>query len=131
MSTSESANPTAAAIDSDRDGLSEHFHKNRAGEWLTTFAPPPHFEGYENCPFNALTWYERSCTAEEIALIEAHEAVQAAAIKAEEEEDIAFAHTHREEWLTAFKARLGLQSPSLVEEDEGEDPRAGFPLSRE
>ena len=62
---------------------SENCWKNDDGTWMTAFAPPPGFDGYENVPWDGMAWYERSCTPEEAELLDAHEAAIAAAEQAE------------------------------------------------
>ena len=45
------------------------------GTWMTSFPPPPGFGGYESRAWTGEdTSYERSCTAEEAELIDAHDA---------------------------------------------------------
>ncbi len=44
------------------------------GNWMTTHAPPPGFDGEENRKWDGDHWYERACTPEEAALLDAHEA---------------------------------------------------------
>ena len=67
------------------------------GAWMTTFPPPPGFDGYESRPFDGFNYYKRACTAEEIELLEVHEATAEAEEKrettefAEAERDIFFA----------------------------------------
>jgi len=53
------------------------------GTWLTTFLPPPDFTGYQNIEWNGWDWYERTCTPEEAALIDSHDAAAAARERAE------------------------------------------------
>ena len=55
------------------------------GEWRTDFPPPPGFDGHENRPWDGINNYERACSAEEVAIIHAHEAAERAAQRAEEE----------------------------------------------
>ena len=54
-----------------------------AGVWMTTHAPPPDFDGYQNATFDGLNDYERECTAEEVELIEATDASAVADLIAE------------------------------------------------
>jgi hypothetical protein len=67
------------------------------GEWMTTFPPPPGFDGYESRPFDGFNYYKRACTADEVELLEANEAAAEAEEKrettefAEAERDIFFA----------------------------------------
>jgi hypothetical protein len=44
---------------------------------MTTFPPPPRFRGHENCEWDGLNYYERECTPEEAALLDAHQATLA------------------------------------------------------
>lgn len=53
------------------------------GTWITTFPPPPGFDGYENAPWDGFAWYERACTPEEAGLLDAHEAAAEAREQAE------------------------------------------------
>ena len=41
---------------------------------MTTFPPPPGFDGHENRRWDGFNYYERACTPEEVELIEAHDA---------------------------------------------------------
>ena len=57
--------------------------------WMTDFPPPPGFTGHENRPYDELgddNSYERECTPEEVALLEAHEAADRAADRTEEDQ---------------------------------------------
>jgi hypothetical protein len=74
------------------------------GSWLTTFAPPPAFDGYENVKWDGWTWYERACTPEEVALIEEHQAALAAQ---EDAALIADAQAERESFFERLRADLG------------------------
>ncbi|MGE5564176.1 MAG: hypothetical protein ACM3ZV_12860 [Bacillota bacterium] len=55
------------------------------GVWMTTFAPPPGFAGVESCPWDGFNAYERECTDEEVALLEASMAVEDASDRAQED----------------------------------------------
>jgi hypothetical protein len=85
------------------------------GTWMTIFPPPPGFEGYENIPFDGFNWYERTCTAEEIELIEAH---QAAAEAEERAEFIAFAESERDGFFGMLRRELGREEPPAAPESQ-------------
>src|SRR5207249_12030793 len=77
--------------------------KNNEGVWMTVFPPAPGFDGYESCKWDGLTWYERECSAEEAALLDAHQT----AAQAEEEADLtAFAEAERDKWFEKLLAEL-------------------------
>jgi hypothetical protein len=81
------------------------------GVWLTVFPPPPGFDGYENRPWDGFNWYERACTAEEVALLDAHEAATLAAsqaeIRAEDAEILADAEAQRDALFLKLKTEIG------------------------
>jgi len=84
-----------------------------AGSWVTTFPPPPGFAGYEMGPWDGYAWYERSCTSEEIELIEAH---QAAAEAAELAELTADAEAERDQYFAQLRTELAaLANPASSE----------------
>lgn len=69
-------------------GSADDLHPGRAGDvaagtWMTSFPPPPGFEGYQNVEWDGDRWYERACTAEEAELLDAHQAAAEAARRAE------------------------------------------------
>jgi hypothetical protein len=75
------------------------------GTWVTTFPPPPGFEGTENRPYDGDNYYERACTAEEADLLDAN----AAAGEAEERAEVtAMAEAERD----AFFAELRMMVPA-------------------
>jgi len=84
-----------------------------AGSWVTTFPPPPGFAGYETGRWDGYAWYERSCTSEEIELIEAH---QRAAEAAELAELTADAEAERDSYFAKLRAELAaLANPASSE----------------
>ena len=80
------------------------------GTWMTWFPPPRGFDGYENCTFDGLRYYERICTAEESRLLDDYHAEGIAAdgaemaAFAEEERDDFFARVRSD--VAAFRATL-------------------------
>jgi hypothetical protein len=95
-----------------RDGdefldLSDRCWKDEDDIWMTDFPPPPDFTGWESGPWGESD-FERECTAEEIAILEADQAADAAAVRAEEE-------ALRDEWFSALRAELA-EPPSAGEE---------------
>ena len=86
---------------------------------MTTFPPPPGFDGYENVPWDGFNWYERTCTAEEAKLLEAHEA---AAEAAEDAETTAHAEAERNDFFTRLRTELSalrgrFDVPVLIDND--------------
>ena len=71
----------------------DHVWRTDDGKWMTTHPPPPGFDGEQNCEWDGDRWYERACTAEEAALLDAHET---AMIEAERRELAEFADGQRE-----------------------------------
>lgn len=67
--------------------------------WLTSFPPPAGFTGYQSRDYTAAEEYERACTPEEVAILEADEAVDAAAALAEDE-------ALRDAWFECLKSEL-------------------------
>jgi hypothetical protein len=88
----------------DADRRAEREHGLPDGTWMTTFPPPPGFDGYQNIPFDGINWYERTCTPDEVELIEAHDA---AAEAEERAETIAFAEAQRDSWFAQLRRELG------------------------
>ncbi|HEX5237192.1 MAG TPA: hypothetical protein VFW39_01850, partial [Sphingomicrobium sp.] len=89
-------------------GSAEDLHPRRArdvaeGKWITTFAPPPGFEGYQNIEWDGDNWYERACTSEEAELLDAHQAAVEAAWQAEL---IAHAQAERDNFFAKLRADL-------------------------
>jgi hypothetical protein len=65
---------------------------------MTSFPPPPDFIGYQKAEWGS--WgYERECTPEEAGLLEAIEAADTAARRAEEEE-------RRDSWFAELREEL-------------------------
>jgi hypothetical protein len=81
----------------------ENVWQNDDGVWMTVFAPPPGFDGYENRPFDGFAYYERACTPDEVDLIEAN---RAAAEAEEQAEAIAFAEEQREAFFAMVRAEI-------------------------
>jgi hypothetical protein len=79
--------------------------------WLTDFPPPPGFVGYESGPWDEGD-YERACTPEEVAILEADQAADAIAARAEEE-------ALRDAWFEM------LREEAQRHPDEGQDPSSG------
>lgn len=52
---------------------------------MTTFPPPPGFDGDESGTFDGFNYYERACTPEEVAMLDAHNAAEDAADRAGQE----------------------------------------------
>jgi hypothetical protein len=87
---SESENPTLLEDEDDTLDLSERcWSRDEDGEtiWMTDFPPPAGFTGYESCDYgNPGELYERECTPEEKAILEADAAAEAAAGRTKDEE---------------------------------------------
>lgn len=68
--------------------FSDRCWKNSTEEiWMTDFPPPPGFSGYESCDYgDPDDTYERACTAEESAILEADAAAELTAEQAEDAE---------------------------------------------
>jgi hypothetical protein len=122
----ESANPTEIGDPPGCD-IWDNVWKTDAGVWMTTFPPPPGFDGYENCAWDGWTWYERACTPEEAELLDANEAAAAAE---EQAELTAGAETERDTFFAQLRSELrrrpglepGSAFSSAAEEEETEDP---------
>jgi hypothetical protein len=84
---------------------SENVWRADDGKWMTTFPPPPGFDGHETCAWDGFNYYERECTSEEAALLDAHEA---AAEAEEEAEIIADAEAERDGYFAKLSADLAL-----------------------
>jgi hypothetical protein len=68
--------------------------------WLTDFPPPPGFAGYESRPYDDIEDdepYARSCTDEEVAILNADAAADRAAERAEDE-------ALRDQWFALLRA---------------------------
>jgi hypothetical protein len=98
--------------------LSERFWKNEVeGLWLTDFPPPRGFDGYQSGDWGSPK-YERACTSDEVAVLEAS---HAAGISAERAEDEAL----RDAWLEMLRKELpGVSepAPSQAQADVEEQP---------
>jgi hypothetical protein len=82
----ESANPTSGVEEEDGLDLSDRCWRDRDGVWMTDFPPPPGFDGDESCDYGDPDEpYERECTPEEVAILEADRAAEATAERAEDE----------------------------------------------
>jgi hypothetical protein len=81
----------------------ENCWKDEDGRWITTFPPPPGFDGHQNREWDSFAYYERACTPEEAALIEAH---QAAAEAEEAAEITAHAEAERDTFFAKLRAEL-------------------------
>ena len=98
----ERANPIPVPSPSWEDP-SENVWKTDDGVWMTTFPPPPGFDGYENREWDGFAYYERACTADEAELLDAH---HAAALADEEAEATAFAEAERDSWFAKLRTEL-------------------------
>jgi hypothetical protein len=78
---------------------SENVWRNDDGVWMTTFPPPPGFDGHESGPWDGFNYYDRACTAEEAELIDSHTA-------AVEAEDRAEAEAQRDKFFAELRAEL-------------------------
>jgi hypothetical protein len=80
------ANSNDGAEDEEEADLSHHCWRDEEGNWMTDFPPPDGFDG-----FRIGIWgdrnYERGCTAEETALLEADEEMREAADRADAAEE--------------------------------------------
>ena len=82
---------------------SEDCWRRDDGVWMTCFPPPPGFEGQENRPWDGFNYYERACTPEEAALLDAHDA----AAEAEERAEItADSEARRDLWFASLREAL-------------------------
>ena len=85
--------------------------------WMTDFPPPPGFTAYENRPYDELgehDSYERECTPEEVALLEAPEAADRAADRAEDEE-------LRDAWFKALKEAANKEAEAPADDAPADD----------
>jgi hypothetical protein len=93
--------------------------------WMTSHAPPPGFAGWESGIWDGEQWYERACTAEESALLDAHAAAMIAQERreltqiAERERDSFFDRLSRE---IAAVAALAALAPDCDGSDAPLDP---------
>ena len=84
------------------------------GVWMTVFPPPPGFDGHQNIEWDGDAWYERACTSEEAALLDAH---RAAAIAEERAELTAFAEGQRDQFFDKLRTELANFDKSPHAED--------------
>jgi hypothetical protein len=104
----ENANPTPIHNPPGWD-IWENVWRDVDGKWLTTFPPPPGFDGYENRPYDGSNYYERACTSDETDLLDDNEA----AAEAEEREEITtMAEAERDSFFAALR-RPGEERPVL------------------
>jgi hypothetical protein len=73
------------------------------GAWMTSFPPPPGFDGYESGAWDGFNAYTRACTPEEAELLDAHET---AMIEAERRELEAHARKERESFFDGLRHDL-------------------------
>ena len=90
-------------VGTDADLRPDREHGLPEGTWMTTFPPPPGFDGYQNVPWDDDHWYERTCTAAEIELIEAH---RIAAEAEERAKSTAFAEAQRDAYFAKLRSEL-------------------------
>ena len=79
------------------------------GTWMTTHAPPPNFDGWESSDWDGDNWYERACTPEEAALLDAHEA---AMIAEERRELTEIAEDARDAFFEMLKSEIAAARPA-------------------
>ena len=88
---------------------------------MTDFPPPEGFAGYENTEWgNPGTAYERECTKEEVAILEADAAAALAAERTEEE-------ALRDTWFETLKTEL----PTELNRHPGLEPGPAFTSAAE
>jgi len=75
------------------------------GAWMTTHAPPSRFDGHQNCEWDGYQWYERACTPEESALLDAHEAAMIEADRREVTDD---AEAERDGFFAMLKEEIAV-----------------------
>ncbi|MEO5773027.1 MAG: hypothetical protein ABIQ32_02775 [Sphingomicrobium sp.] len=86
---------------------------------MTTYPPPPGFDGHETGTWDGLNYYERSCTDEEAALLDAHEQAGDAADRQVEEQA-------RDNWFALIRSELGSAAPPRAR-SAGDGPMHGAP----
>ena len=95
----ESDNPTEEP-DEPRDLSARCWFDERDEVWMTDFPPPAGFTGFESCDYgDPNECYERACTPEEEAILEADDAADLAAVRAENEQ-------LRDAWFALLRAEL-------------------------
>lgn len=96
------------------------------GAWMTVWPPPPSFDGYQNCIWDGDRWYERACTPEEAALLDAHEA---AMIDAERRELSDYAVAERDGFFARLKSELASSAqPADDHQHQPAGDRVGEPV---
>lgn len=93
--------------------------------WLTDFPPPADFSGYESRPYDDVDDdepYQRACTPEEVAILEADEAAGRAAERAEDER-------LRDEWFALLRAGCGEADASPVPVGLSQDGRSAWQVA--
>lgn len=104
----ESGNPTDEDEDEGLDLTARCWFDEREEVWMTDFPPPSDFTGYESRPYDDIAddeRYVRACAPEEVAILEANEAVDRAAERAEDEE-------LRDAWFALLKMEAGANTSS-------------------
>ena len=97
---------TEADSEAQEIDLSHRFWLRDDGAWMTNFPPPAEFTGYEECDYgDPEQIYERECTPEEVAILEADAARARAAERAEDE-------ALRDEWFELLRAEAEEASKS-------------------
>jgi hypothetical protein len=74
--------------------------------WMTSFAPPPDFDGYESRTFDGFNSYTRAGTPEETELLEANAAATETGLQAEDAELVAHAEAERDAWFQQLREEL-------------------------
>jgi hypothetical protein len=98
--------PTELDSDPEEIDLSHRFWQRDDGTWVTDFPPPADFTGYEECEYGDPDYiYERECTPEEAAILDADAQCARDAERAEED-------ALRVQWLEFLSAECGLNSSS-------------------
>jgi hypothetical protein len=120
----EEVEDPSISLDDDDDDDADNFENDQSDRcwwddfeesWMTSFAPPAGFTGYESRPYDDIGDYERyvrACTADEAATLEADAAAGRAADRAEDE-------ALRDEWFALLRADLS--------DDAGLDPDGAVP----
>jgi len=115
----EGENPTGSGDDEPAE--TDHSHrcwKDEDDVWMTDFPPPEGFDRYQSCDWgDPVAIYVRECTDEEVAILEADAAAQAAGERAEEEEA-------RDAWFSLLRAECSeadSEKPDESEESSGKD----------
>jgi hypothetical protein len=97
-------NPSSEGDDDDSLDLSDRCWRDPIDDdlWMTDFPPPAGFDGYESRPYDDIgddEPYARACTPDEVAILEADEAADRAAERAEDEQ-------LRDEWFALLRAEI-------------------------